>query len=148
LESEQGFSVHHFLSTHCECSKNIINHLLKRKALQGVREVIHLVDGDESIRGRLVNVGFKVENTYEESALSKFNLQVLPELLILNNGKTLYQGGYGKDQQHSQAYEDARLIQDLQSGKEAVGYPVFGCANGKLRKQKLDPLGLKYVSEK
>ena len=112
--------------------------------MQGVNEMVHLVDGNETTSVKLAGAGFKVENMDEEAALKKFNLQALPELLVANNGTTLYQGGYGKDQQHSQVYEDVQLIQDLRIGQSVFIYPTYGCANGKLRKNRLDPLGLKY----
>jgi hypothetical protein len=144
LGGSSEFEVHHFLSLKCQCSRNLVNHLLKRHSLSGVKETVHLVYPQEKFVHELQLVGFIVEPIDEEDAVKKFNLQALPQLVVTRENRTLYQGGYGRDQQHSQIYEDEKIIKDLFKNRAVGEFPIFGCANGHLRKKMLDILGVKY----
>ncbi len=74
LASVEDFAVHHFLSQHRSCSKKLIHHLLTRRALPEVNEIIHLIDGSKTTGAQLVSAGFHVETLSEEAAVATFNL--------------------------------------------------------------------------
>lgn len=144
LPETAGLNVHHFLNEQCSCSKKLITHLSSRKAVPGVRETVHLIHARTETSAQLTAAGYQVEPVEEEIAARHFNLQALPQLVIRTGGETLYQGGYGPDQQHLAIYEDARLIQEPTRENLARAYPVFGCANGEVRKRATDLMGIKY----
>lgn len=136
--------VHHFLSLQCKCSRNIVGHLLQRKSKPNIKEIVHLIHGQSQTVFDLSQAGFQVQSLDEESAVKQFNLQSLPQFIVMSGPETLYQGGYGRDQQHSQVYEDENIIERLSRHQPIREFPIFGCANGKMRKQLLDRLGMKY----
>jgi hypothetical protein len=146
IQKQKGFQVHHFISQYCNCSKNIFKHLIQRKKLSGVYEVVHLIGDDKDLIQKLIQAEFKIETLKEEEAVSKYNLEALPLLVIVQDGHQIHKGGYGKDQQHSYVYDDVSIIQRLQKKptRGIASYPVFGCANGKTRKSKIDIWSLKY----
>lgn len=136
--------VHHFLSLKCNCSKNLVTHLIKRRAQGGVREVVHLLHEKPEIVTELRQAGFEVQISDEPSALKDFNLKALPQLLVMRAHETLYQGGYGPDQQHEQVYEDEKIISLASKNEKSDALPLLGCANGQLQKSNFDLLGVKY----
>lgn len=144
LTSEQQMNVQHFLSQKCSCSQKLIKHLLNRKALAEISETVHLIHPNIQTISQLQQAGFKVEPITEEDSVKKYNLQALPLLVIQNQNKILYQGGYARDQQHTQAYEDLKIITELQQQKKVSEFAVLGCANGSLRKKMTDIIGVKY----
>ena len=137
--------IHHFLSLKCSCSKHLVQHLLARKSVPGANEIIHLIHSNESVTQKLRVAGYSVEAIDdEESAVKTYSLQVLPQLLINKNDVVLYQGGYGRDQQHSQVYEDEQIIAKVARSESVREFPIFGCANGHVREKIFDFLGVKY----
>lgn len=137
---------HHFLSLNCACSKKLLNHLISRKAQDNTQETIHLIGKNSDLENQLLSKGYFVDTLVsEEEAVKKFNLTILPQLLVVKENRILYQGGYGLDQQHSSVYEDIKIINNAHQLIVTKEYPIFGCANGQLKKKLLDPLGLKYA---
>lgn len=139
-----GVVAHHFLSLKCNCSRNLIKHLKTRRAQSGVREIVHLIYSRVEVQADLERAGFEVSPLSEEAAVQLFNLKDLPQLVVLNKDKKLYQGGYGPDQQHTQIYEDQQILAQALKQQSSEEYPVFGCANGKIQKENFDLLGVKY----
>lgn len=135
--------LHHFLGGSCGCSVRIINYLTERRAQSDFTEHIHLINGDESLEKKLQQAGYQVHHLEEEKALSQYNIQSVPQLVVLESEKVLYQGGYNKNQMHQSDYRDLEIARAVDS-KAATTYPLFGCANGALIKTKTDPWGLKY----
>lgn len=123
--------------------------------MASAHESVHLIV-DSKQAGRelalareLTQSGFDVETLEEEAAVHKFNVTVVPQLVALFSGKIAYQGGYGRDQQHSEVYEDERILKKLvlnQNLKNTDQFSLFGCANGHLKKTKLDPFRIKYAN--
>lgn len=137
-------TTHHFLSLKCSCSQKLIKHLLKRKKLTSVHEVVHLIHSEDKVVQDLQQAGYTVDPIAEEASVQKFNLQALPLLVVMKENEILYQGGYAKDQQHTQAYEDQKIIADLLQQKQVQELLVLGCANGSIRKKMVDFIGFKY----
>lgn len=145
LPTGPGLSVHHFLSYRCTCSKNLLSHLKTRGALHDTEEVVHLIDPPAEIVKDLTARGYRVETLSEQKALDAYHLAALPQLVVVRDGRTLYQGGYAYDQQHSRAYEDERIIAAVsRSNDPGRAFPVYGCANGTLNQARVDVLNLKY----
>lgn len=144
LASENEINVQHFLSLKCSCSLRLIDHLLNRKASKEISETVHLIHAEDKVTEKLRQAGYKVEPITEEASVQKFNLQALPLLVVAQKDQILYQGGYAHDQQHTQAYEDQKIINDLLQKKKVSEFAVLGCANGSLRKKLVDPIGVKY----
>ena len=141
---DQQLVAHHFLSLKCNCSKNLITHLLQRRAHAAVREIVHLLHQKSEVVSDLKRVGFEVQTTDEPSALKKFNLKALPQLVLMRATETIYQGGYGPDQQHEQVYEDEKIISSALQNERSASRPLLGCANGQVQKSNFDLLGVKY----
>jgi hypothetical protein len=156
LGTTHSMVVHHFLSLKCQCSKKVLAHLIKRHALPNTTELVHLIDSKPEMLSQLEAVGYQTNSIDEEEAVRRFNLHALPQLVITHAQQTLYQGGYGPDQQHTEIYGDEKIIKELESqllagtskGNVIVEFPIFGCANGTLQKKALDFLGLKYGKTK
>ena len=141
-----NFTAHHFLNVKCACSKNILKHLENRKAYAGMEEHIYLINADKKNSMRLAAAGYIVNNLDEELAVKKFGIEALPLFLLVKDGQELYKGGYGKDQQHLAIYDDVAIIEKFIHGKDRApaSHPVYGCANGKVRKNILDFWRIKY----
>ena len=146
LEKHPGFTVHHFISQYCNCSKGIFKHLISRQSLSETKEIVHLIGDDENLISKLKTAGYVVEKLNEEEAVKKYNLEALPLFVIVQDGHELHKGGYGKDQQHSTVYNDVEIINKTKKipSRSIASFPVFGCANGKLRKSAVDFWSLKY----
>lgn len=142
--SEKEFSVHHFLSLKCTCSEKLIEHLIVRKKTPNLQEIVHLIHPEKAVINRLEQAGFEVEAISEEESVKKFNLQALPLLVVKNKDQIVYQGGYARDQQHTNEYQDQKIIAQSLKQERAEEFLVLGCANGSLRKKMVDILGVKY----
>jgi hypothetical protein len=143
--NQEPFTTHHFLSLECQCSKNVLTHLLKRQAILNANEVIHLIHSTSAEIKELSDAHFQVTPSEEEQAVKNFHLQAVPQLVITHQGEKLYQGGYGPDQQHLPIYEDVKIITALLKNPHAKipAFPIFGCANGQERKDSIDVLRIK-----
>jgi hypothetical protein len=91
LNQSQGFVAHHFISQYCNCSKGILKHLTERKILSGVTEIVHLIGDDNELIKRLKTAGFEVEKMAEEEAVTKYNIEALPLIVVVQNGHEIYQ---------------------------------------------------------
>lgn len=141
------FQTQHFISTRCACSKRVAEHLKERGPIAAANETIYLLDGKEEDARDLIKAGFKVENVDETTAQTKFHVEAVPFLRISSQGHVLYAGAYGKDQKHSSVYEDVEIVQNALKGVGSHARPMFGCINGKIRKESFDIWGLKYGSK-
>ena len=146
--NSHSFHVYHFLSLECLCSKKIIRHLLQRRSVSNIDESIYLIRSEQSEIVKLRNAGYQVFPLTEDEAVKQFNIQVVPQLVIVKGKKIVYQGGYGPDQQHSEIYYDDIIINSVSTNQSIKEMPIFGCANGELRKSSFDILKIKYDSLK
>lgn len=138
------FESNHFVSSKCGCSKKVIEHLQKRGAIKDANETVYLIGSDDQFREGLLKAGFKVEDIDEETADINFHIEAIPFLRVSSFGKELYAGAYGKDQKHSPVYQDVEIIEAALRGQRKEALPLFGCINGKLRRNEIDSWGLKY----
>jgi hypothetical protein len=135
----------HVLYRSCECSRRAIAHLLDRRPLAGVDELVVLADDD----GRpgagdaaLEAAGFRVLVTTPAGLRDRFGVEAAPLLVVARpDGELAYVGGYSR---HKQAprYEDAQILAELATRPTAAALPVFGCPTSARLAEVLDPLGL------
>lgn len=142
IPAEPDPRMRHFLGTTCGCSEKVLKYLEGRGPQ--VAETVHIVGPGGEWEKRLAAKGFVIEVLNEEEAHARYALESVPQLLIVDGGRVLYQGGYNEDQRHNEKYEDLALWRDLAARKPAAAFPLYGCANGKFRKAQLDPWKMKY----
>jgi len=121
-----------------------VNHLIERGARAEIKEKVFLIDAEEKMHRDLQKAGYEVLTYTEEGAYEAFGVEVVPYLLVRKGEAVIYGGAYGKDQQHTPSYEDTEIIDRAKLGEFSPLLPMFGCANGKLRKSAIDFWGLKY----
>ncbi len=138
------FTVSHFLNPDCGCSSKVMEHLIERGSIQDLEETIYFIGREDQTADRLRARGFKILVVPEDLALADFQVEAVPLLRIASRDRVIYAGAYGKDQKHSRKYDDLAIIEAARHGEGREGLPMFGCINGKVRKSKIDFLGLKY----
>jgi hypothetical protein len=143
--SDQKVSIHHFLSTSCGCSKKILNYLVTRKKSNLFNENVYLIENRDGWKEKLEGSGFTVAIVSEQQAEKEFGVQSVPLLVLSQQERKIYQGGYNEQQMHQTDYHDLEIAaQALESKKDIKKYPLFGCANGQVAKKNADPFGVKY----
>lgn len=141
-----GWGVVHVFYRTCTCSRRTIAHLLARRALAGVDEVVVIVDDDAAAAAddaALAGAGFRVVVITPAALRERFHIEAVPLLVIARPGGDLaYVGGYNRHKQ-SAAYEDLAILRELRATHSREPLPVFGCATSKRLAAAFDPLGLR-----
>ncbi len=90
--------------------------------------------------------GFSVESMKTEEAYQRYSINVLPQMIVYSKNAVAYSGGYSKLRSPASEgdFEDVAIINKFFNGDKSDSLPIFGCANGKNIKEKMDPLKLKY----
>lgn len=129
-------SAHHFLSLQCACSKKLLKHLAERRADERLTETIHLIGEDPKVIQSLSQAGYKLDIiSSEQIAMEKYNLKVLPQLLVRRGPQIAYQGGYAIDQKHTETYQDQLIFAALVKNQSIEVFPIRGCMNGFFQNQ-------------
>jgi hypothetical protein len=132
----------HALAWKCPCSKRVVEALLARRPVAGVRERVALIDGPEETAAALRAQGFEVDPIDAATLEARYGLTGAPVLVVRRSGVVAYLGGYAP--RRNLPPVDAGLISSVSAGQSPSPYPLFGCAVGKALQQQLDPLNLKY----
>jgi len=149
LSPHNSLQMVHFLGTACNCSQNILHYLQARRAQTQWPEKVFLIGPVTQAQQDLQAAGFAVTVLDEESAANIYGVKSVPQLVLTQGEHILYQGGYNEDQAHNQIYQDLTLAADyaqpqVRAERRSPKYPLFGCANGNLTKNAIDPWRLKY----
>lgn len=151
-DQSKSWKMIHVIGESCKCSITLSEYLIERKPLvskaQFVEEVI-IIGNNPSMQKKLEEVGFKVRLESEQNMVDQFNIDGVPQLVILNPENQLkYSGGYTQERitasTQNDQYHDLEIFHQTKNGNDTSQMPIFGCANGIKNKLKADPLGLKY----
>ena len=135
----------HVMYRSCPCSRRTIAHLLDRRALADVDELVIVVDDD----GRpgdadpaLRAAGFRVLVATPRELHVRFAIEAAPVLVVVRpDGELAYIGGYNRRKQ-APIFEDTAILAELADRSTATARPVFGCPTSARLAEALDPLGL------
>lgn len=144
--SGQQWSLTHVLGTGCKCSDVVAGHLLKRGARSDVRESVVIIGSDTLLKLALVDRGFSVQEKNEKGLDESISATGVPFLIVADgDSRVRYSGGYGDHKiVRGSPIRDLDILQDLQSGRKADKYPIFGCATSLKYQSLLDPFKVKY----
>lgn len=139
----------HALYRGCACSRRTIAHLLERRALPDVDELVLAVDDDGRpgpADAALRAAGFAVRVVTPLELRARFHLEAAPVLIVARPGGELaYVGGYNR---HAKTLpQDAAILGELARGSAAPARPVFGCPTSARLARALDPLGLARLAQ-
>lgn len=139
----------HFLGDDCGCSSSIADSLLQRGPQTGVKERVTFIGTPNVLTRELQQRGFAVECVAAAEAETRGVLGA-PWLLIYEpEGMVAYSGGYAEIRPRAGvASMDLSILSDLKRLQTVRALPAFGCATSDALRRRLDPLGLKYSTDK
>jgi hypothetical protein len=133
----------HVLAEDCECSQEVVTHLLARGSESWFSEKVLFIGSEEPARSRLVARGFGFESITPEGLQAKYGLEGAPLMVVANQrSEIVYSGGYSRTRWGPP--EDLAIVRALTRGTEVKALPLFGCAVSQELQKRLDPFGLKY----
>lgn len=144
LASQKKITVLHFLGTDCDCSKNVLNHLLQREARSDVEEKVFIIGNGTNWKSSLLVKKYQVVQNDMAYFEKNYDIKAVPQLTIINGEHLLYSGGYSDDRNNRQKIEDQKIISAIIQNKKIDERPIFGCINGRDNRVAVDPLNLKY----
>jgi hypothetical protein len=147
--SERGhWSATHVMYLECNCSKRILDHLLRRRKLQDVGETVLMVGSDAALSEKLVHAGFSVVSTTAEMLAARYQIVSAPLLIVSDpQDEVRYLGGY-TEQQQGLDLRDSAIIASLRAGGREIELPLLGCTTSASLQKILDPFGLKYSKQR
>jgi hypothetical protein len=133
----------HVLAENCQCSQEILDHLVARGSDARFSEKVLFIGNAEPTRTRLLARGFAFEAVTPEELQARYGLEGAPLLLVVNRqSEVAYSGGYSST---SRGFpQDVAILRALERGTAVNELPLFGCAVSRALQRQLDPLGLKY----
>lgn len=133
----------HILSTGCGCSRRVIESLLGRGPLFGVRERVVLVGaGSDGAEATLRARGFVTEALTPPALGLRYGVEAVPLLLVGDPaGDVRYVGGYTA-RKSGPVLRDVEIVSALRAGRGVSALPTFGCAVAERLRAALDPLRL------
>ncbi len=133
---------HVFLST-CPCSKRLADYLVDKARPSHVEEHIILIGDDPQWRKQATAKGFKVHVVTHEELDQHYHIKAAPLLIIMDeNDKIMYSGGYTSRKQGLDI-QDISILSQLQTDDSAMhALPLFGCAVSRQLQKTVDPTGL------
>jgi hypothetical protein len=134
----------HVLAENCQCSQDVLSHLLSRGPESFLSEKVLFIGKQEPTRSRLLERGFAFESITPEELQMRYRIEGAPVMLVVNRqGEVAYSGGYSATNRG--ALQDLAIFRALALGTKVKPLPLFGCAVSRELQQRLDPLGLKYT---
>jgi hypothetical protein len=135
----------HVMYRGCACSAKTIAHLVDRRAVPGIEELVLLVDDagqgaadDQHIR----DAGYRVSVITPRTLHETYAIEAAPVLIVVGADGTLaYVGGYNRRKQEPK-FMDVAIVRDAMDKAAVPPLPVFGCATSSRLANFIDPLGL------
>jgi hypothetical protein len=124
----------------------VIEHLVTRGPIPGVREQVLLVEEEEveGLESRLIVRGFGVRKVTEAAFRDRYGMEAAPAMVVLDaKSRVAYLGGY-TDRKQGSDIRDRHVIAEALAGRRAPPLPVLGCAVSRSLQQRVDPLSVKY----
>ena len=143
MEGSQGWKALHFLSSECPCSQRILNHLMKRKPLQDIEEIIVYVGESNEDFELITDSRYTLDRVTQEELKSKYNVESVPLLVLLDSTSTIRYSGAYTTRKQGFAIQDVRIISQTLAGETIPPLPLFGCGLSKEWTSITNPLGLK-----
>lgn len=138
----------HVLYARCDCSMRIVDHVLNRTRIPGVKEKIILVESQPHWEAEAKAKGIAVEVIRRDQLLSVYNIPAAPVLVVADpTGAIRYAGGYTTHKQGPDI-RDVAVIDGVRQQHPQAPIPLFGCAVAATLSAMLDPLGIKEFSRK
>jgi hypothetical protein len=138
-----SWSAVHFLYADCPCSRRILDHVVARSPLTGVREHIVLIGEQDPKTKEARAAGYEVTFVTPSELKQRFGIESAPLLIVTDvNGIIRYGGGYTSRKQGPDI-QDESLIRAAVDGRWQETLPLYGCAVSKQLKDLVDPLRLK-----
>ncbi len=136
----------HVLYSRCDCSKRIVNHILERERITGVKEKIILVEHKPEWEARAQATHIPVQVISRDELKTVYNIPAAPVMIVSDpRGVIRYAGGYTARKQGPDI-RDVAVINTVMKQDSAEAIPLFGCAVAKTLSTLLDPLGIKDFS--
>ncbi|MEO1615740.1 MAG: hypothetical protein AAFV88_07835 [Planctomycetota bacterium] len=134
----------HFLFGDCPCSRNVLDQILQRHPVDGIRERIVFVGKKDPRESTAKSQGYETERVTPIELRTRYGVESAPLLVIVDaQGTILHSGGY-TSRKRGVDIQDETIIRSLLEGKAEDQLPVLGCAVSKELQSAVDPLGLKY----
>ena len=131
----------HALYADCGCSQRVVEHLLARRPLAGVKERVLMV-GDSPHVAELLAAGYAVDQLDETTLGDRYGFEAAPSFALVDpHGQVRYLGGYTRTKQGND-FVDVSATRAALRGDSVTPYPVLGCAISRQLKERRDPLGL------
>lgn len=134
----------HFLYGDCPCSRNVLDHVLERDPIDGIRERIVFVGKKDPREPIAESRGYETERVSPVELRSRYGVESAPLLVVVDaRGTILHSGGY-TSRKRGVNVQDESIIRSVIQGDSEDQLPVLGCAVSKELQSAVDPLGLKY----
>lgn len=138
----------HVLYARCDCSKRIIEHILDRAPVAGVKEKIILVEHQPRWEALAQEKHIPVQVISRDELKSIYNIPAAPIMVVADpHGTIRYAGGYTARKQGPDI-RDVAVISDVMQQHPAAPIPLFGCAVSATLSAMLDPLGIKELGKR
>ena len=132
----------HALYESCRCSQNVLAHLVARGPRADARELVLVVDGEDTTLGRVREAGFEARRITPADLHDRYGIEGAPLLAIADaTGGVRYVGGYG-DRKQSPVVRDGELADRVAHGEPVDSLPLFGCPTSEALRSSLDPVGV------
>lgn len=133
----------HVLSAECGCSQRVLEHLVARGPVSGMREKVLFIGEPTALTRRARAAGFTVDLLTGDELAARYRLEAAPLLVVADpRDEVRYLGGYA-ERAGSPVIEDTSVFARLRAGESVAPLPIFGCAVSRRLQKTLDPLGLK-----
>lgn len=134
----------HVMYRACPCSVRTLAHLVERRAVLGIDELVLLVDDDPApgeVEQPLRAAGFRVAGITPRGLAETYGIEAAPVLVVVKpDGGLAYVGGYNRRKQEPR-YMDVAIARDAMQAAEPSPLPVFGCATSARLADAVDPFG-------
>lgn len=135
----------HVMYRSCACSTKTIAHLIQRRAVPGIDELVVLVDdAGQSVADddRIRDAGYRISVITPSTLRETYAIEAAPVLVVVrSDGSLAYVGGYNRRKQEPR-FMDVAIVRDAMEKAAVASLPVFGCATSARLADAVDPLGL------
>ena len=138
-----GWRALHVLALKCGCSRQVIDHLVERRARPGLSERVLFIGEDAATAARVRAAGYAFESIGAKGLEERYGIKGAPLLVVVDpQQRVVYSGGYSRQPRGEP--EDLAIFAKVKAIEPAQSFPLFGCAVSRSLQAQVDPLGLKY----
>jgi hypothetical protein len=138
-------TVVHVVPDRCSCTHQLLDHLVQRGPLPGLREVVVLSGPLPAREPAMRQAGFDVQVRSPPELADTAGIRAGPLLVHLDGrGQVDWSGGYYATPALVRP-RDLSVLAELARGGLPAPVPVFGCAIDPMLRDQLDPIGLGWL---